>query len=165
MEEIFKKIENNENYSVSNLGKIRNDITGSFLKGCLHNKGYIYVSLDGKKYRIHRLIAIAFIPNPDNKEFIDHINNIRDDNRIENLRWATGTENKQNSKISSNNTSGSKGVCWRKDNNKWRAYIMINGKKVHIGCFDNIEDAIKARQEKAKEIFGDFLNKCEKKNE
>ena len=164
MEEIFKKIENNENYSVSNLGKICNDITGRFLKGTL-SLGYRRVELNRKQYLIHRLIAIAFIPNPDNKEFIDHINSIRDDNRIENLRWATKTENSHNSKIAITNTSGTKGVYWNKDKNKWHAQIHIDGKTVHIGYFNNIEDAIKARQEKAKEIHGDFLNECEKKNE
>ena len=161
MEEIWKKIENQENYSVSNLSKIRNDITGRFLKGSLH-KGYLQVYLNRKYYRIHRLIAIAFIPNPDNKEFIDHINGIKDDNRIENLRWATGTENQHNSKMLINNTSGFKGVSWHKNNNKWLAHISIDGKNIHLGYFDNIEDAIKARQQKAKEIHGDFLNDCEK---
>ena len=162
MEEIWKKIENQENYSVSNLSKIRNDITGRFLKESLHNKGYLRVYLDRKHYYIHRLIAIAFIDNPDNKPFVDHINGITDDNRIENLRWATSKENLQNSKIPINNTSGIKGVSWHKNNNKWVARIRIDGKRVHIGSFDNIEDAIKARQEKAKEIYGDFLNECEK---
>ena len=161
MDEIWKKIDN-ENYSISNLGKIRNDITGRFLKGTLHNKGYLQVNLDGKYYYIHRLIAIAFIPNPDNKLFVDHINNIRDDNRIENLRWATKTENNQNSKMPINNTSGFKGVSWYKNNNKWLAQIYIDGKKIYLGSFNNIEDAIKARQEKAKEIHGEFLNECEK---
>ena len=162
MDEIWKKIENHENYSVSNLGKIRNDITGRFLKGTLHNEGYLRVCLDRKHYLIHRLIAIAFIDNPDNKLFVDHINGIKIDNRIENLRWATGTENHHNSKMPINNTSGTKGVCWYKNNNKWHAQIKIDGKKVHIGYFVNIEDAIKARQQKAKEIYGDFLNECEK---
>lgn len=165
MEEIFKKIENNENYSVSNLGRVRDDITGRFLKGTLHNKGYTQISLDGKHYLIHRLVAIAFILNPDNKSCIDHINSIKIDNRIDNIRWATGTENNQNQKIRKDNTSGTKGVYWNKRDKKWIAQIYIDKKKVNLGSFDNIEDAIKARQEKAKEIFGDFLNECEKKNE
>ena len=162
MDEIWKKIENQENYSISNLGKIRNDKFNKFLKERLHNKGYRQVDLNGKNYQIHRLIAIAFIDNPDNKPFVDHKNNIRDDNRIENLRWATGTENNQNSKIRKDNTSGTKGVYWYKDRKKWLAYIRINGKHIYLGSFDNIEDAIKARQEKAKEIHGEFLNECEK---
>ena len=87
MEE-FKLIKGFENYSVSNLGNVKNNKTNRILKQD-NNKGYKLVKFNGKNKRVHRLIAEAFIPNPDNKPCIDHINNIRNDNRIENLRWAT----------------------------------------------------------------------------
>lgn len=150
MEEVFKKIENQENYSVSNLGRVRNDKTGKFLKGGLQD-GYIRVNLNKIKYLIHKIVAIAFIENPDNKTYVDHINCIRDDNSIENLRWVTTTENQQNSKLRKDNTSGTKGVCYRKDTKKWMAFIHIDGKKVSIGCFKTKEEAIKIREEKLKE--------------
>lgn len=73
---------------------------GGLLNVCYDNNGYkcVVLSKEGKpkKCRIHRLIAEAFIPNPENKPCIDHINTIRDDNRIENLRWCTQKENLNN---------------------------------------------------------------------
>ena len=61
-----------------------------------NSQGYKLVHLNGKYLRVHRLVAEAFIPNPENKPCVDHKNNIRDDNRIDNLRWATIKENSHN---------------------------------------------------------------------
>jgi len=70
---------------------------------------------------LHRLISEAFIPNPDNKLCIDHIdNNTLNNNSINNLRWVTTKENAQNAKLSAKNTSGFKGVSFHKKLNKWR---------------------------------------------
>ena len=83
---------------------------GRFLKQHIQYKGYVFVVLynnnnKGKRLFIHRLIAIHYIPNPENKPQVDHINR-RNDNRIENLRWATPSENQQNQGMFNNNTSG-----------------------------------------------------------
>ena len=80
---------------------------GKFMKSNINKKtGYSYVILchNGKQktYRIHRLVAEHYIPNLDNKPFVDHINRDRGDNRIENLRWATKSENERNRTIKSN---------------------------------------------------------------
>lgn len=92
-------------YQVSNLGNVRSLSymrTGRIKNLALHiNKhGYVYVALlkDGKHKTclVHRLVALAFIPNPDGKPCIDHINTIRNDNRVENLRWCTISENMRN---------------------------------------------------------------------
>jgi hypothetical protein len=77
------------------------------------------------------------------------------------LRFVTGQENSRNSSLSKNNTSKIKGVYFHKRVNKWNARIMINWKLIHIGCFSDIEDAKQARQAKAKELFGDYVNSCE----
>lgn len=58
-----------------------------------NQRGYIFKQIKGKCYYIHRLVAMAYIPNPDNKPEVDHINNNRADNRVENLRWVTAKEN------------------------------------------------------------------------
>ena len=61
--------------------------------------GYIHIIIDGKNYYVHRLVAEAFIPNPDGKPTVDHINRDRADNRVENLRWATHKEQNENSSL------------------------------------------------------------------
>jgi len=78
-------------YSVSSEGKFFKN--GKEKKGRIDNNGYIRVSIYGKPHLLHRLIAQAFISNPEGKPFIDHINTIRNDNRVSNLRWATRKEN------------------------------------------------------------------------
>ena len=84
----YKYIDGYENYIIYEDGKIYNQNTKKFLKGYSRVDGYINTCLhkDGKPkfMSLHRLIALSFIPNPHNKPFIDHINRIRDDNRIEN---------------------------------------------------------------------------------
>ena len=162
MEE-YKLIKHFESYSVSNLGNVKNNVTNKILKQYT-NQGYKYIHLNGKYKKVHRLVAEAFIPNPENKLCVDHKNNIRDDNRIDNLRWVTIKENCQNVSISSKNTSGYKGVYWDKSFNRWRANIFENGLKVHIGYFESLDDAVKARQKKANEVFGEYTNKCEQQN-
>lgn len=85
---------------------------------------------------------------PDGME-IDHINRIKDDNRIENLRVVTKRQNCCNL---STNTSGIPGVIWCKQQKKWRARIWVNGKNKHLGLFENIEDAKVARK-KAEQTY------------
>ena len=158
MEE-YRIIQGFENYSVSNLGNVKNNKTNRILKPDTWNS-YRMVKLDKKKQRIHRLVGIAFIPNPNNKQVVDHIDNNPLNNNVNNLRWATIQENQFNKKKFKNNTSGYRGV--RLEHNKWRAQIRIDGKNKHLGNYDSIEDAIIARYNKAKEIQGEFINECEK---
>lgn len=164
--EIWKSIDGYENYSVSSFGSVRNDKTDRMLKYYDNGHGYSIVSLckNGKsnKYQVHVLVANTFIDNPKNGSCVDHIDNNRSNNNVANLRFATKTENAQNSKLSSKNKSGIKGVSFKKSSNKWRAYISIDGVKVHLGYFDNIEDAKKARVDSANQAFGQFINVCEK---
>ena len=67
-----------------------------------------------------------------------------------------------NSKLSSRNTSKYKGITYHKQSNKWMAQIHFNGKQKTLGYYDKIEDAVNCRVKKAKELFGEFMNSCEK---
>lgn len=95
--EVYKTIEDYPNYEVSNLGNVRNRKTGLMLRPDKNNDGYLRVNLckngKSKMFKIHRLVASAFIPNPEHKRTVNHINGIKIDNRLENLEWATHSEN------------------------------------------------------------------------
>ncbi len=164
--ETFKNIPDYDRYAVSNIGRVINNKTGRILKPGFNKHGYLQVSLykDGKakSYLLHRLIALAFLENVDNKDLVDHINNIKHDNRLENLRWATMAENNQNAKLAITNTSGVKGVYFSKREQKWRVQISIDGKQKYFGFYTDIEDAKIARVKIALEVQGEFMNECEK---
>lgn len=91
--EIWKKVKGFNDYSVSSTGRIRNDKTGTIRKLQVYAKDYYSVRLNYKNLLVHRLVAEAFIENPENKKIVDHINGDRKDNRVENLRWVTTREN------------------------------------------------------------------------
>lgn len=113
-QEIWKDVVGYEDYyQVSNFGKVcskdrttlhkdgkKVSYNGTMLTACNDTHGYLFVtlSINGKsrKVKVHRLVAIAFIPNPRNKPEIDHVNAIRHDNRVSNLRWVTRHENNSN---------------------------------------------------------------------
>lgn len=127
---------------------------GGARKGYTDKRGYTYVSINGKRTYMHRAVYFYFYGETDLE--IDHINRNKLDNRIENLRAATRLENAKNLPIKVNNTSGVCGVNWNKKDKKWHARIWINKKRVFIGGFELIEDAIKARQEYEDLIYKNF---------
>lgn len=119
------------------------------LVGNFNADGYLQAKVLYKLYRLHRL-AWLYVYGTWPKEEIDHINRIRTDNRISNLREANRIENGQNRSISKANTSGYKGVYWNKTEKKWHAQIRVNGLRIHLGHYKNIEDAHNAYVEAAK---------------
>lgn len=157
------RIENFPNYLIFENGSIQNIWGGRTLKQHKDRDGYmnVYLYHEGKKtaFKVHRLLAIAFIPNPDKKLCIDHINNITDDNNLNNLRWCSHSENNMNRSIYKNNNTGVKGVQLRRD--KYVAIIIVDKKSKHIGTFDTIEEATEARVNEAIKLFGKFINPCE----
>lgn len=118
--------------------------------------GYRLIMIDGVYYKAHRIIwAIMHQQDPSSFD-IDHINCIRDDNRIENLRLATCSQNKMNIKTRKDNSSGVKGVSWFSRDKRWVAQIWIDGKKNVLGHFKEKDDAAKAYAEASKRIHKEF---------
>lgn len=119
--------------------------------GCEVPSGYISIRLCDTAYLAHRIAWIIHY-GVEPPGYIDHINGVRTDNRICNLRTVDSTENRRNCSINRNNTSGITGVSWKKGVNKWEAYVMVNKVKIHLGRYANIVDAIAARDMANKEI-------------
>jgi len=88
---------------------------------------------------------------------IDHINMVKDDNRISNLRECTRSQNNANRLTCKSNKSGAKGVCRHKQTGKWMAKMTKDNKSIHLGLFENIEDAAQAYAEAAKKYHGEFM--------
>ena len=120
--------------------------------------GNNYAQSGATKIRVHRLI-MGF---PEGK-VVDHINHNTLDNRKCNLRVCTNQENMMNQKLNKRSTTGYKGVVFLKGNKKYRASIQYNKKVIYLGTFDNIEDAIKAREKGEQKYFGEYSYIKEKK--
>lgn len=135
LKEIWKKYPLNEKYEVSTLGRVKNSETQQILKPAKNPQtGYLCVNLCRKTTTIHRMVAMAFIPNPENKLLVDHINTIKTDNRLENLRWVTHSENSRNEITLKRNIESHKGIIPSEEcKNKKRDMA----KKIKIRCVEN----------------------------
>ena len=161
--EVWRSISGYVEYQVSNIGRVRNASTGKILK-CRYRgkkKNYLAVALykDGKQtnYSVHRLVANEFIPNPENKEQVDHIDGNKENNTFTNLRWATNSENQINNRHPrAHHTSVYKGVSLHKPSGKWISKITLNNHQIHLGLFSDEVLAAKTYDEKAKELFGEY---------
>ena len=107
------------------------------LKAALNSHGYLLVNLSKngkvKMKSVHRLVAEAYLPNYSEDLQVDHIDNVRSNNCLSNLRMVTHQQNSFN--------TNAKGYCWDKKAKKWKAGIKINGKQHHLGYFNNEDDA------------------------
>ena len=120
------------------------------------HKSYSGYAVTSNSKPMHRLI----IKCPKEK-FIDHINHNKLDNRKQNLRITEQKHNTKNRVRPSNNTSGKTGVSWKKDINKWIAYIGVNNKHIYLGEYKDIQDAINARIKAEKKYFVEYRVKNE----
>ena len=113
--------------------------------------GYAVGKVNGKRILLHR-----FILNAPKDKVVDHINGNTLDNRRSNLRLCSVKENVRNCRLSKNNSSGYPGVSFRKDRNKYRAYIMVNRKQIFLGFYKQLNDAVKARKLAELKYFKEF---------
>lgn len=153
--EIWKSIEFDNRYQISTFGNIRRlTTTGQkLINGSIGNRGYKYIQLqrEGKRINllIHQLVAKAFIPNPENKPDIDHIDRNKLNNRVDNLRWCFHKENMQN--VVHSNKYGLNGVRFNNQTKKWQ----VSKKNQHF-YFDNLEESIQKRNELELIVSGEF---------
>tara|TARA_R110000782_G_scaffold266846_1_gene361678 strand:+ start:47 stop:508 length:462 start_codon:yes stop_codon:yes gene_type:complete len=140
------------NYLIYSDGRIyskpRFGTTGGFLKGFKNLDGYYLVHLcqDGKrkKFKVHRLVALHYIPLVEDKNIVDHKNRITTDNRVENLRWVNHAENKINTPVQRNNKLGIKHISLTKSDT-YEVQIRRNKKIVYNKCFKTLDEAIIGR--------------------
>lgn len=145
---IWKSIENNTEYNRSWNTKYAGKIAGI-------KQDYIYITLLGSKYTAHVLIWVMLYDKWP-KEFIDHKDRNPYNNRKDNLREATNSQNQHNAKINSRNTSGYKGVSYRKSNDTWYARIQVRGKTYSKSGFSSAELANTYIVELRKQLVGEF---------
>ena len=119
--------------------------------GAVTTIGYVYIMYKGKGYCAHRL-AWMYMHGDDMPQTIDHINGIRDDNRLCNLRPATMAQQHENKKIPVNNKSGYIGVSWYNREKKWVARIKVNKKQHNIGYFDDVHQAAEAYKKAKRQL-------------
>ena len=119
----------------------------------INDDGYVAGKYKKKIVLLHR-----FVMNCPDNILVDHIHGkkSRIDNRKENLRIATRSQNNTNVGLRKNNTSGTSGICFKKEFNKWCARISYNKKRIHLGYFENYNDAVKARKEAEEKYFGEW---------
>lgn len=118
------------------------------------HSGHIQISIDGKLYYLHRLIWMMMTGN-EPADQIDHINGDPSDNRWDNLRPASHSENIRNRTMRSDNSSGRKGVYWNRSQKLWHAQIYA-GRKIHLGFYQDLDAAAAAYAAGSARYHGDF---------
>lgn len=116
-------------------------------KGESNSDGYLTVSVHGRMYPVHRIVMLMCYGFYGEGLEVDHINHVRNDNRLVNLRFVTHGGNMRNKSVNSKNTSGVTGAYFLKDRKKYRARIVVEGETTSLGNYDTLEEAAAARVE------------------
>jgi len=125
--------------------------------GTVEKKGYIAIKINKKSYKAHRL-AWLYVYGNFPKEQIDHLNGIKNDNCINNLREATASENMLNRKQFKTSSAEFKGISFHKKQQKWTAKIQINKQRIWLGSFYSANEAAIAYKNAAIKLHGSFVN-------
>lgn len=134
----------------------KGQVVGFKPKKVTRNNRYVTTKIQGEHWCVHKLIYLYhYGVLPDN---VDHINGDSLDNRIENLRPASTSENRMNCGKYSNNTSGTKNVSWHKAANKWLVSLQVDNKTIRVGYFDDIELAELVAVEARTKYHGNYAN-------
>jgi hypothetical protein len=147
-------------YEISDLGNVRSLIKDRILK-LTKSRGYLQISLfknrKQKVFHVHQLVAMAFLEHVPcgMKITVDHINEIKTDNRLVNLQLLSSRENTTRAIDKTKTSSKFLGVYWHKIAKKWKAQIDINGKRKHLGLFHSEEEAAQAYQNVLKKLEAD----------
>lgn len=153
--EIKERLEYNPTSGIFTWKKARIGMRAGDIAGSINDHGYVTIKFNGSAIKGHRL-AWWFSNGSLPSGIVDHINGVRNDNRIENLRIVTASQNRINAGPRVDNKSGIKGVHWSSRQGRWAAQIHVDGKRKGLGYFADIEDAKKAYLEQAKKHHGEF---------
>ena len=159
----FVSIPDYQDYFINRKGEIlsKRQKKDRIMKHTLGTTGYytimFSINKQHKRFKIHRLLAKMFIPNPNNYDCVDHINRDKLDNRLENLRWCTIMENNQNQTIRKTNKSGYKHICWWMKKQRWVVEIRRNNKRLCGHSFKKIEDAVEFRNKFLTELGEEII--------
>jgi hypothetical protein len=152
--EQWRSVDGHPAYQVSNLGRVMSTKgrTPRILKGWVDSHGYRLIDLDGQKLLLARLVAMAFLPNPEDLPEVDHIDRNPLNNNVENIRWASRSMNCLNRR-----TWGKccyRGVTWNKQCRKYMAQIRYHGRLTYLGLYDTPEEAASVFDFHARELRG-----------
>lgn len=144
------EIQGYPNYLIYDDGRVFSKKRRIFLSPGIDNLGYhrisVYKDCHRKNFQVHRLVAIHYIPNPENKKEIDHIDRNPSNNHVSNLRWATRSENNQNTIVQKNNRLGFKNIYFHEIGKCYRYNKRIRG-ELHYKDFKTLEEAIAYKEE------------------
>lgn len=158
--ERWKPIPGYPKYEVSNRGQVRKG--SRILKPDIHDRGYAYLRVRNDdsilRTSIHRLVAMAFLENPNGYPCVDHIDGNTRNNNLENLRWCSPSMNAHNAKLSRRSRSGFCGVSPFR--NCFRADIQTQGTKKYLGCFKTAEEAFTAYVAAKRELYPEICSEA-----